>query len=75
MDDSDTVDGIGILSMNRSLFQLYSVLHETVDAELMKLDQQELRLLQLLYADQLVYPIHDHIDQLLGGVPSTETVH
>ena len=75
MDDSDEVDGIGILSTNRSLFQLYSVLHEAVDKELMKLDQQELRMLQLLYSDQLVYPIHDHIDQLLGGAPASETVH
>ena len=75
MSDSDQIDAMGILSMNRSLFQLYSALHTTAEAELMKLDQNELKLLKLLYADQLVYPIADHIDQLLDGAPPSETIH
>ena len=56
MSDSDETP------MTNVLVSLYETLHEHVDAELMKLTEEELRIMQIIYRKELVYPIHEHID-------------
>ena len=73
MFDSDRADELGGIS--RVLFDVYSSIHKEVDKELMRLDEEDLRILQIIYADQLIYPIHEHIDNLLKGPPPGESIH
>lgn len=61
--------------MTKVLYDLYATLHEQVDAELMKLSEEELRIMQIIYRKELVYPIHEHIDQLLSGATNGDTLH
>lgn len=61
--------------MTDVLYNLYATLHDQVDAELMKLTEDELRIMQIVYRKELVYPIHEHIDQLLSGATSGDTLH
>ncbi len=70
MIDSDNRSPIGA-----KVFQLYDRLHEVVDLELMKFDQEELRMLQLIYGENFQYPIHDHITQMMSGAPEDEVLH
>ena len=75
MEDSDEESGIKTSHMSDVLWDMYSKIHEQVDAELMKLNEEELRIMKIVYADNLNYPIHDHIDQLLEGAIHGDTVH
>ena len=61
--------------MAEVLHQIYSKVHDQVDAELMRLSEEELRIMKIIYSDQLTYPIHEHISHLLEGVGSGETLH
>ena len=70
--DSDE-ESVGIMS--EVLWDMYSKIHERVDEELMRLSQDELRIMKIIYQDRLVYPIHEHIDQLLEGASAGETLH
>ena len=71
--DSDDKEPVTL--MTDVLWDMYSKIHEQVELELMKLDEEELRIMKIVYADQLVYPIHEHIDQLLEGARPSDTVH
>ena len=72
MEDSDE-QTVGLMS--EVLWDIYSKIHERVDEELMRLSEDELRIMKIIYQDKLVYPIHEHIDQLLEGAASGETLH
>ena len=69
------LDSDEVTPMSQVLFDLYSKLHEISDRELMKLTEEELRIMQIVYRKELVYPIHEHIDQLLSGATNGDTVH
>ena len=73
MIDRDSDQSVGIMS--EVLWDMYAKIHEKVDEELMRLNEEELRIMKIIYQDQLVYPIHEHIDQLLEGPPGNETLH
>ena len=73
MFDSDRKNELGEIS--KVLFDIYERLHAEVDKELMRLDQEDLRIMQIIYADQLNYPIYDHIEGLLDGAPTGESIH
>lgn len=73
MFDSDRKDELGEISL--VLYDIYERLHAEIDKELMRLDQEDLRIMQIIYADQLTYPIHEHIDGLLDGAPTGESIH
>ena len=73
MFDSDRKNELGEIS--RVLFDIYNKLHSEVDKELMRLDQEDLRILQIVYGNHLTYPIHEHIDGLLDGPPAGESIH
>ena len=72
MEDSDE-ETVGLMS--EVLWDMYSKIHERVDEELMRLSEDELRIMKIIYQDKLVYPIHEHIDQLLEGAGHGETLH
>ena len=57
------------------VFALNDRLHQVVDLELMKFDQNELRILQVIYGENFHYPIHDHILEMMSGVPENEVIH
>ena len=61
--------------MAEVLHQIYSKVHDQVDAELMRLSEEELRIMKIIYSDKLTYPIHEHISHLLEGVSAGETLH
>ena len=73
MFDSDRKNECGDIST--VLFDIYETLHKKVDEQLMRLDEEDLRIMQIIYGDQLVYPIHDHIEGLLKGAPPGESIH
>jgi hypothetical protein len=70
MIDSDNTSPIGL-----KVFELFDRLHEVVDMELMKFDQNELRTLQVIYGENFHYPIHDHILEMMSGAPENEVIH
>jgi hypothetical protein len=74
MFDSDDSKQV-VTNMTQVLWDMYSKIHDQVDAELMRLDEEELRIMKIVYSDQLNYPIHEHIDQLLEGASHGDTVH
>jgi pyruvate/2-oxoglutarate/acetoin dehydrogenase E1 component len=69
----DAVSSVDLMA--EVLHQIYSKVHDQVDAELMRLSEEELRIMKIIYSDQLTYPIHEHISHLLEGVGSGETLH
>ena len=71
MEDSE--ESVGLMS--EVLWDMYSKIHERVDEELMRLSEDELRIMKIIYQDKLNYPIHEHIDQLLEGAAAGETLH
>ena len=71
--DEDAVSSVDLMA--EVLHQIYSKVHDQVDAELMRLSEEELRIMKIIYSDQLTYPIHEHISHLLEGVSSGETLH
>ena len=70
MIDSDNTSPIGA-----KVFALFDRLHDIVDLELMKFDQSELRILQVIYGENFHYPIHDHITEMMSGAPENEVIH
>ena len=70
MIDSDSRSPIGI-----KVFALYDKLHDVVDLELMKFNEEELKMLQLIYGENFQYPIYEHITQMMSGAPEEETLH
>ena len=69
----DSVSSVNLMA--EVLHQIYSKVHDQVDAELMRLSEEELRIMKIIYSDQLTYPIHEHISYLLEGVSAGETLH
>ena len=73
MNDSDEMTTFG--PMGEKVWNMYSRVSDLVDIELMNFTEEELKMVNLLYAENLVYPIHDHVSQLMTGTPEDEVLH
>ena len=72
--DSDG-DSVTFGPMGSKVWNLYHRVRELVDLELMEFTEDELHMINLLYGDNFVYPINNHITQLLTGAPEDEVIH
>jgi hypothetical protein len=72
MFDSDQVT---FSPMGSKVWELYAKIRTLVDEEMMNFTEEELHLINLLYGDNFVYPVHNHVEALLTGTPLGETVH
>ena len=61
--------------MGQKVWDLYAKIREVVDVEMMEFTEDELRVVSVLYGENLVYPVYNHVDQLLTGTPAEETLH
>lgn len=73
MIDSDGVVSMG--PMGTKVWDLYSKIRDLVDREMMEFTEDELRIITVLYGENLIYPVYDHVNQLLTGTPESETIH
>jgi len=71
----DEIDSDNRSPIGTKVFELYGRLHEVVDVELMKFNEEELQMLRLIYGENFQYPIHEHIDQMMSGTPEGEVLH
>jgi len=70
IDEDDTTP------MGNKLVALYTELNSAVEEVLLRFDWDDLLILNLVYGEQLHYPVNDHITRLLNTEPSEkETVH
>ena len=73
MIDSDEMTTFG--PMGEKVWNMYSKVSDVVDTELMNFTEDELKMVSILYADNLIYPICDHVAQLMTGTPEGEVLH
>ena len=73
MIDSDEMTTFG--PMGEKVWNMYSRVSDVVDIELMNFTEDELKMVSVLYADNLIYPIHSHVAQLMTGTPEDEVLH
>jgi hypothetical protein len=71
----DSDDGVTFGPFGSKVWDLYARIREVVDQELMNFSEEELHMINLLYGENFSYPVHNHVTQLLTGVPSEETLH
>ena len=65
--DSDGEMTVG--PMGQKVWDLYAKIREVVDVEMMEFTEDELRVVSMLYGENLVYPVYNHVNQLLTGTP------
>ena len=71
MIDSDDDSPLGL-----RLIDLYEKINVSVEKVLLEYDWDDLLILNLVYGDQLNYPIHSHIDRMMSAESSKgETLH
>ena len=68
-------DEITFGPMGSKVWDLYARIRDVVDEEMMNFTEDELHMINLLYGDNFVYPVHNHVRTLLTGTPSSETLH
>ena len=73
MIDSDEMTTFG--PMGEKVWNMYSRVQEVVDIELMNFTEDELKMVSVLYGENLIYPIHNHVSQLMTGAPEEEVLH
>ena len=73
MIDSDEMTTFG--PMGEKVWNMYSRVQEVVDIELMNFTEDELKMVSVLYGENLIYPIHTHVIQLMTGAPEEEVLH
>jgi hypothetical protein len=61
--------------MGQKVWDLYAKIREVFDIEMMEFTEDELRVVSMLYGENLVYPVYNHVNQLLTGTPEEETLH
>ena len=61
--------------MGSKVWDLYARIREVVDEEMMNFTEDELHMINLLYGENFIYPVYNHVSILLTGAPSTETLH
>ena len=68
-------DGITFGPMGSKVWDLYAKIRDVVDLEMMNFTEDELRAISLLYGENFVYPVYNHVTSLLTGTPMEETLH
>ena len=61
--------------MGQKVWDLYAKIRDLVDIEMMEFSEDELRMVSVLYGENFVYPVYNHVNQLLTGTPDEETLH
>ena len=73
--DSDESGEITFGPMGRKVWDLYAKIRELVDKEMLEFTPDELHMINLLYGENFIYPVHNHVTELITGTPSSETLH
>lgn len=73
MIDSDEMSAFG--PMGEKVWNMYSRVSDVVDLELMNFTEDELKMVNMLYGENLTYPIFGHVAQLMIGAPEDEVLH
>ena len=68
-------DEITFGPMGKKVWDLYAKIRDLVDLEMMNFSEDELHMINLLYGDNFIYPVHNHVKQLLTGADERETLH
>ena len=71
--DSDGELTMGPLGIK--VWDLYAKIRDLVDVEMMEFSEDELRIITVLYGENFIYPVYNHVNQLLTGTPQEETLH
>ena len=61
--------------MGTKMWDLYAKIRDVVEMELMEFTEEELRVVAGLYGENFIYPVYNHVNQLLTGTPEEETLH
>ena len=61
--------------MGTKVWDLYAKIRDLVEVEIMNFSEDELRIVAGLYGENLIYPVYNHVNQLLTGTPDEETIH
>ena len=72
---SDSDGEITFGPLGHKVWDLYAKIRELVDVEMMEFTEDELRIITVLYGENFVYPVYNHVNQLLTGTPAEETIH
>ena len=57
------------------LIDMYSSIRDLVEKELMKFTYEELKMLKMLYGNELTYPLYADIVDTLDGATSLDRIH
>ena len=73
MIDSDQIPTFG--PMGEKVWSMYERIASVIDIEMMEFTEEELQALSIIYGDNFVYPVYNHVNQLLTGAPEEEIIH
>ena len=68
-------DEVSFGPMGSKVWDLYAKIRDLVDREIMEFSEDELHMINLLYGENFIYPVHNHVTTLLTGVSQEETLH
>ena len=68
-------DGVTFGPMGSKVWDLYAKIRDVVDVEMMNFTPEELHMINILYGENFIYPVHNHVTSLLTGTPMEETLH
>ena len=57
------------------LIDMYSSIRDLVEKELMKFTYEELRMLKMLYGNELTYPLYADVVDTLDGATPQDMIH
>jgi len=61
--------------MGTKVWDLYARIRDVVEVEIMNFSEEELRVVSVLYGENLIYPVYNHVNELLTGTPEGEALH
>ena len=61
--------------MGSKVWDLYGRIRDVVEEEMVNFTEDELHMINLIYGENFIYPVYNHVNSLLTGVPMTETIH
>lgn len=68
-------DEVSFGPMGSKVWELYARIKDVVDEEMMNFSEEELHMINLLYGENFIYPVYNHVSTLLTGAPTGETLH
>lgn len=71
--DSDQITTFG--PMGKKVWNMYERIRGVVDIEMMEFTEEELQMVSTIYGENFVYPVYNHVNQLLTGAPAEEVLH